>query len=127
MAEIILSPERIEYTGIDAPDYAILLSEDGVKRIRERIESLPESCVAYHGGALALPATRARLRPLGLEGIKREVGSLNLATAAMGAFLAGTGVYPLEAIVRAMESSLSPERAQGGKRALEAGAGLVGG
>jgi pyruvate/2-oxoacid:ferredoxin oxidoreductase beta subunit len=85
VAEIVLSPERIDYTGIDSPDYVVLISEDGVRRIRGRMAKLPASCVVYVDDSLELPPTPARVRPLALQSIRREVGPLGVATAALGA------------------------------------------
>jgi Pyruvate/2-oxoacid:ferredoxin oxidoreductase gamma subunit len=123
VAEIILSPQRIEYTGIDVPDYVIVVSEDGVRRISRQMANYPESCVVYADASLELPATGARVRPIDLESIRRKTGPLGLATAALGAFLAETGLYPLEAVARAIETARSPKLAEAGIRALNLGAG----
>lgn len=125
VAEIILSPERIEYTGIDVPDYVIVVSQDGARRISRQMASYPESCVVYADSSLELPATGARVRPLDLESIRRKTGPLGLATAALGAFLAETGLYPVEAIARATEAARSPKLAEAGIKALNLGAELA--
>jgi Pyruvate/2-oxoacid:ferredoxin oxidoreductase gamma subunit len=126
VAEIILSPQRIEYTGIDVPDYVIVVSEDGVRRISRQMASYPESCVVYADASLKLPATGARVRPIDLESIRRKTGPLGLATAALGAFLAETGLYPVEAVARAIEAARSPKLAEAGIKALKLGAAIVG-
>jgi pyruvate/2-oxoacid:ferredoxin oxidoreductase beta subunit len=125
VAEIILSPERIEYTGIDVPDHVIVVSEDGVRRISRQMASYPESCVVYADASLELPPTGARVRPLDLESIRRKTGPLGLATAALGAFLAETDLYPVEAVARAIETARSPKLAEAGVKALKLGAKLV--
>jgi Pyruvate/2-oxoacid:ferredoxin oxidoreductase gamma subunit len=125
VAEIVLSPERIDYTGIDSPDYVVLISEDGVRRIRGRMAKLPASCVVYVDDSLELPPTPARVRPLALQSIRREVGPLGVATAALGAFLQETGAYPVEALARAMKTFQRPAIAETGVKALSLGAGLI--
>jgi Pyruvate/2-oxoacid:ferredoxin oxidoreductase gamma subunit len=125
VAEIILSLERIEYTGIDVPDHVIVVSEDGLRRISRKMASYPESCVIYADASLELPPTGARIRLIDLQSIRRQTGPLNLATAAVGAFLAETGLYPVEAVARAIETFRSPKLAESGVRALHLGAGLV--
>ena len=47
LSEIILSNEVIDYTAIDAPDYFVVISEDGLKRARARFEQLPATCTLY--------------------------------------------------------------------------------
>jgi pyruvate/2-oxoacid:ferredoxin oxidoreductase beta subunit/Pyruvate/2-oxoacid:ferredoxin oxidoreductase gamma subunit len=125
VAEIILSPARIEYTGIDRPDHVLVVSDDGLRRIARKMAGYPESCVIYADTSLELPPTRARVRPIDLQSIRRQTGPLNLATAAVGAFLAETGLYPVEAVARAIEAFRSPKLAEPGVRALRLGAGLV--
>ena len=39
VSEIILSPQRIDYTGIDSPDFFVVLSAEGLARVRARIAS----------------------------------------------------------------------------------------
>jgi hypothetical protein len=70
---------------------------------------LPASCVVYVDDSLELPPTPARVRPLALQSIRREVGPLGVATAALGAFLQETGAYPVEALARAMKTFQSHE------------------
>jgi pyruvate/2-oxoacid:ferredoxin oxidoreductase beta subunit/Pyruvate/2-oxoacid:ferredoxin oxidoreductase gamma subunit len=125
VAEIVLSPERIDYTGIDEPDYLVLLSDDGVRRIRRRFASFPASCVVYADDSLELPPTPARVRRLALRAAGRQLGPLSVATAALGAFLQDTGVYPVEALARAIREFQSPKIAETGARALSLGAALM--
>jgi 2-oxoglutarate ferredoxin oxidoreductase subunit beta len=69
LAEIIVSRERIDYTAIDSPDYFLVISEDGLKRARPRIEGLPETCTLYadeslEGGAAPLGRDGQEDRPV---------------------------------------------------------------
>ncbi len=125
VAEIVLSPERIDYTGIDEPDYVVLVSDDGVRRIRRRLAKLPASCLVYADDSLDLPPTPARVRPLPLQAIRKRIGPLSVATAALGAFLQETGVYPVEAMTRAIRAFQSPKIAETGAKALDLGAALA--
>jgi pyruvate/2-oxoacid:ferredoxin oxidoreductase beta subunit/Pyruvate/2-oxoacid:ferredoxin oxidoreductase gamma subunit len=125
VAEIVLSPERIDYTGIEEPDYVVLVSHDGVRRIRRRITELPASCVVYADDSLDLPPTPARVRRLALQPIRRQVGPLSVATAAVGAFLQDAGVYPVEAMAEAIRAFQSPKIAETGASALSLGASLM--
>jgi len=125
VAEIVLSPQRIDYAGIEEPDYVLILSEDGLRRIHRRMAGLPASCVVYADDALDLPPTPARIRPLALQAVRKRLGSLSVATAAMGAFLQDAGVYPVEAMDRAIRAFQSPKIAEAGAKALSLGAELI--
>ena len=81
--------------------------------------------MVYVDDSLELPPTPARVRPLALQSIRREVGPLGVATAALGAFLQETGAYPVEALARAMKTFQRPAIAETGVKALSLGAGLI--
>jgi pyruvate/2-oxoacid:ferredoxin oxidoreductase beta subunit/Pyruvate/2-oxoacid:ferredoxin oxidoreductase gamma subunit len=125
VSEIILSPERIDYTGIDQPDYVVLISDDGLRRVRGRMAALPPSCVVYADDSLVLPLTPARVCRLALQTLRSEVGPLGVATAALGALLQDSGVYPVEAMALAARTFQSPKIAESAERALGLGAALV--
>jgi 2-oxoglutarate ferredoxin oxidoreductase subunit beta len=126
VAEIIVSPERIDYTGIDSPDYFILISEDGLKRTRAKIEQLPETCVLYADDSIELPETKARIRRLPFTQVAKDVGKLSLSTAAVAAMLVDSGMYPAEAFADAIRRSQSPKIAEINLNAMGAGADLAG-
>jgi Pyruvate/2-oxoacid:ferredoxin oxidoreductase gamma subunit len=125
VSEIVLSPERIDYTGIEEPDYVVLVSDDGLRRIRAQIAALPASCVVYTADSLELPPTAARVRRLDLHSLRRQVGPHGVATAALGAFLQDAGVYPVEAMAEAIRAFLSPKIAESSANALSLGAALM--
>ena len=125
VAEIIVSPERIEYTGIKNPDYVVVISEDGLRRVRTRLETLPESCVIYADESLELPETKARVVQLPLKRIGKEVGKLSVATVALAALLEDSGKYQQVAFAEAIKRAQSPKIAEINLTALAAGAKLV--
>jgi len=125
VAEIIVSPETIEYTGIDSPDYFVLISEDGLKRTRAKIQKLPETCTLYADETLELPETKARVVRLPLEEVGKKVGKLSVATAALAALLEESGIFPAEAFNEAIRSFQSPKIAETNIKAVEAGIELV--
>jgi pyruvate/2-oxoacid:ferredoxin oxidoreductase beta subunit/Pyruvate/2-oxoacid:ferredoxin oxidoreductase gamma subunit len=126
LAEIIVSPERIDYTGIDSPDFFILISEEGLKRTRGTIGKLAETCTLYADQSLELPETRAKVvrRPF-LETAKK-VDPLSVAVTAMAALLADTGLFPLDAFRAAVSKFQRREIAEVNLKALAAGAELAG-
>jgi Pyruvate/2-oxoacid:ferredoxin oxidoreductase gamma subunit len=125
VAEIILSPETIEYTGIDSPDYVLVISEDGLKRVRSKIGQLSESCVLYVDESLDVPETRAQVRRLPFSQIGKQVSKLSVATGALAAMLKDSGLFPIGALETAIETFQSPSIAETSRRAVSAGSGLV--
>ena len=125
VSEIVVSPERIDYTGIDSPDFLVVLSPEGLARVRARIERLAESCVLYAEETLELPETRARVRRLPFAALGRRVGRRCVATAALAALLEESRLFPSEAFARAIDSFQSAEIAKANLRAVSAGVELV--
>ncbi|NOZ50395.1 MAG: 2-oxoglutarate synthase [Chloroflexi bacterium] len=66
ISEIILSPEEIRYTGIAKPDALVLLSEDGLKKVRHRLTTMTPDDIFITTPEFADVETAARkmiLRP----------------------------------------------------------------
>jgi len=125
LAELNLSPERIDYTAIDAPDYFLVLSEDGLKRSRARIENLPETCTLYTEESLELPPTKAKVLRLPLAETAKKISKLSVAIVGLGAILQDAGLFPREAFGTAISSFQKPKIAEINLKALEAGAELM--
>jgi len=126
VSEIISSPEPIDYTAIDSPDFLVVLSADGLARVRDRIGKLSPSSVLYAEETLDPPRTEAQVRRLPLAELGRRVGRPYLATAALAALLEESGIFPLEAFAKAIESFQSAEMAKASLKAVSAGALLAG-
>jgi Pyruvate/2-oxoacid:ferredoxin oxidoreductase gamma subunit len=94
LSEINLSPEAIDYTGIDSPDVCIIASADGYRELQERdmfnrfsdetIVIVDESLPITEGGCTRLP-----LRSL--------CGNTKAAAAGLHHFLTLRGIFPLQA------------------------------
>ena len=125
VSEVIVSPERIDYTGIDSPDFLVLLSADGLARVRARIEKLSTSCILYAEETLELPATKAQVRRFPFVELGKRVGRSYLATAALAALLEESQLFPSEAFATAIESFQSAEIAKANLKAVSAGADLA--
>jgi len=121
VSELILSPETIEYTAIESPDYVILLSADGVKRVRAKIGQLAASCTIYADAALELPETEARVVRLPLEAVSK----VTTATAALTAMLTHTELFQHEAFEKAFRVFKSPSIAEQNLKAMAEGTALI--
>lgn len=125
IAEIIVSPERIDYTAIESPDYFIVISEDGLKRARGRIENLPESCTLLAEESLELPKTRANIIKLPLIKTSREVNRLAIAIIGIAALLKHSNLFPVEAFTTAISTFQKPSIAEINIKATKAGTELL--
>jgi pyruvate/2-oxoacid:ferredoxin oxidoreductase beta subunit/Pyruvate/2-oxoacid:ferredoxin oxidoreductase gamma subunit len=121
VAEVILSPERIDYTAIDAPDYLILLSEEGLAKMRARMEALPETCVVFADESLKVPPTKAWVLSLPFEKTSRKVDRLAIATVALASLVKQSGMFPLEALTAALSMFQKPAIAEKSLAAARAG------
>ncbi|MDX1708721.1 MAG: thiamine pyrophosphate-dependent enzyme, partial [Desulfobacterales bacterium] len=72
ISELILSPEEIDYSGIDSPTVMVALDQEGVDRRRDLFEGLAEDALIIQISGVALPASKARVHCVDLkaQGIK---------------------------------------------------------
>jgi Pyruvate/2-oxoacid:ferredoxin oxidoreductase gamma subunit len=125
VSEIIVSPEPIDYTGIDSPDLVVVLSAEGLARIRARVERLSPGCTLYAEETLELPGTKAQVRRFPFAELGKRVGRPYLATAALAALIEDSRIFPSGAFAAAIESFQNAEIAEFNLRAMSAGAELV--
>lgn len=119
ISEIIISPETINFTSIESPDYFILISEDGLKRARAKIEKLSASCTLFIDESLELPQTQAKIVRLPL------LGEITVATKALAAMITQIGMFPIEAFEEAFREYQSESIAHVNLKAVAAGVELV--
>lgn len=99
LAEVILSPEKIGYSGVSKPDLLLVLSSEGLSQVREQLTSLTEGDTLFIESGLLPVETRARVIPLELRGkAKRQEWSLK----AIAGMLETMGIYPLGAFEEAL-------------------------
>ncbi|MCK4835960.1 MAG: 2-oxoacid:acceptor oxidoreductase family protein [Candidatus Aminicenantes bacterium] len=108
IAEIILSPEQIDYTAIESPDYFVVISKDGLKRAWKRIENLPASCTILAEESLELPNTKAKIISLPLIQKSKEVNRLAIAIIGIAALLTHSNLFPVDALVTAITTFQKP-------------------
>lgn len=111
LSEINLSPDTIDYTAIESPEYFIVISEDGLKKTRKEIQRLSESCKLFVEESLEPPETSARIYKLPFVAAAKKVGRLSIGFIAFGAVIKDSGMIPLaafeEAIARFQEPKIS--------------------
>jgi Pyruvate/2-oxoacid:ferredoxin oxidoreductase gamma subunit len=73
ISELILSPEEIDFSGIDKPTVMVALHQEGVDRRRDLFERLAKDALIIQVSGVSLPASKARIRQVDFknQGIKR--------------------------------------------------------
>jgi Pyruvate/2-oxoacid:ferredoxin oxidoreductase gamma subunit len=125
ISEIIISSARIDYTAIESPDYFIVMSEDGLRRARPRIEKLRESCTLFLEESLEVPDTAAHVMKLPLAETSKKANKLPVAIMALGAMLQASKLFPVEAFAFAVTNFQKMEFAESAVKALSTGVELI--
>jgi pyruvate/2-oxoacid:ferredoxin oxidoreductase beta subunit/Pyruvate/2-oxoacid:ferredoxin oxidoreductase gamma subunit len=81
ISELILSPEEIDYTGIEMPSVVIALDPEGVDRRRSLFKRLEKDVLVIQISGVTIPAGKARihlvdLKDQGIKGTDRALASL---------------------------------------------------
>ena len=72
ISELILSPDEIDFTGIENPTAVVALDQEGVDRRRDLFELLAEDALIIQASGVNLPASKARIHHVDFkdQGIK---------------------------------------------------------
>ncbi len=101
MAEIILSSEPINFTGISEPDAVLVTSDDGLGKVRGIIEKMTRGTV-YLDSTLDIPTTAASVMKHDFRG---PLGGRSAVLVAIAALLERSAVLPLEALLATLRES----------------------
>ena len=73
ISELILSPEEIDYAGIERPSAVVAIDQEGVDRRRAMFENLDEDTLVVQFEGVEIPACKARIHRVDLKtlGIKK--------------------------------------------------------
>jgi len=125
VSEIILSPEPIAYTGIDSPDYFLLISQDGLKATVGRFTKLAQICTVFADSAIDLPQTKATTYPLAFRSAADSIGKKSVSVVALAAFLRISRLFPMKAFSDAVERFQEKRIRESNLQAISLGAKLA--
>ncbi len=97
VAEVILSPAPIYYTGIEIPDVAIIVSPDGWEKVQHRLNA--ETLLIVDQGLDIPESFRKKALPL-----QHTAGPKGAALTGIAYWLCSEGVLPLESLQQAIAS-----------------------
>jgi 2-oxoglutarate ferredoxin oxidoreductase subunit beta len=74
LSELILSPQEIDYTGIERPDVIVALAPEGVDRRRQIFEHIDGNTLVLQAAGVEVPPCSARIHKMDLksQGIKKQ-------------------------------------------------------
>jgi pyruvate/2-oxoacid:ferredoxin oxidoreductase beta subunit/Pyruvate/2-oxoacid:ferredoxin oxidoreductase gamma subunit len=97
-AELNLSPNEINFHGIDIPDVAIITSVDGLGHSKKRIEAMKEGTL-FIDSSLPVPSTGANV----VQHDFRSIGARDASIFAVFYFAAKTGIITVDALLATIE------------------------
>ena len=123
VAEIILHSKPILYTGIEVPDLVIIISRDGLNRIRDRLKPIKDETMIFIDDALRdqldIEFRNSIYRLPVQDWVEaKEVGRKNLALVALGYVLNKNQLFPIDALKDAIISSAPTNIADENLKAL---------
>ncbi len=100
-AEVILSPDDINYTGTVTPDFMIVTSQEGLDYGRKAAGRMKSGKIFLDAGLLA-PATGAEVISFPF---REKVTGRNASFAGLFYFLKSSGAFPMQALVNAFNDN----------------------
>jgi 2-oxoglutarate/2-oxoacid ferredoxin oxidoreductase subunit beta len=83
VSEILLSPEKIGYTGIESPTVVAALSDEGVARRKTMFATLSPDTYVLKEASVAIPETKARVEEIDFKALKIKKTDWALASLAV--------------------------------------------
>jgi Pyruvate/2-oxoacid:ferredoxin oxidoreductase gamma subunit len=68
ISELILSPEKIEYTGLAKPDVVLALAPEGVERRQAMLAGLDSDTLVIQAAGVEIPQTQAKVHTVDFKG-----------------------------------------------------------
>ena len=101
ISELILSPQDIDYTGIEDPSVVIALDQEGVNRRREMLLSLGSRTLVLQAAGVEVPAGKARIHPIDLK--SQKIKKQDWALASLGILAKQGRIISTEMLEAALE------------------------
>jgi 2-oxoglutarate ferredoxin oxidoreductase subunit beta len=124
VSEVILGPEEIRYTGIPRPDLMLVLTPEGLHKVRRQIAGLAETASLYVNAALLPVETPAQVIPVDFGKASIRVTRSNQAVMALAAMLRHSELYPLAAFEEAIQAGQRAEVAEENLAAIRGSEGI---
>ena len=117
IAELILSPEPIDYTGLETPDVVLVFAEEGVQRRKALIPALGKETLLLCAEGVELPETGATVRKIDLKGLGIKKADFALAMLTVLATYGRT--ISVEMLQNAVNSRFRGKALEGSQKVIE--------
>ena len=112
VAEIIISPEPVLYSGVIKPDVAALIAPEGRDKIARLTQAMDKTDTIYFAEGLGNVNSKAKLLPLVFpESAQKEVRK-NISALTAGYLTQQLGLFPFEALQEATQQIQKPKIAK---------------
>ena len=101
VAEVIFDQKKINYTGLDKPDYFIIVTQDGLEKVRKKLH--PEAKI-YIEEKLVTPELEQEFPALVKVPFSRLANRKSMALAAVTYVLNKEGILPIDALKEAVST-----------------------
>lgn len=107
IAELILSPEPIGYTGLETPGAVLALAAEGVERRQAMFANLAEDCLLIKAVGVDIPATAAKIVEIDFKAL--GIKSVDYSLAGLVALARMNRVISMEMLFAALKTKFRPK------------------
>ncbi len=127
VSEIILDKKEINYTGIDNPDYIIVIAPEGLAKVKKIIEKMAEESTIFVDEQLKqlIPETKAKIEVYPFRKSANAIDRFSITILSLATFLAKTNLFPVDALRKAVILTQKKGIAEINLKAIDAGVKLV--
>ncbi len=127
VSEITLDKKEINYTGIDNPDYIIVIAPEGLAKVKKIIEKMEEDSTIFVDEQLKqlLPETKAKIEVYPFRKSANAIDRFSITILSLATFLARTNLFSIDALRKAVILTQKKEIAEVNFKAIDSGVKLI--
>jgi len=109
IAELVVSPDEVQYSGIERPDAMLILSRDGAGKVGRKLAAMTPDDVVFATPAVADGLkTRAQVRIIDPAQAPVKLAATRVALYCVSRAVKELGILPMEALEAAVNLKPSP-------------------
>lgn len=117
VSEILLSPEKIGYTGIESPSVVLAISDEGVARRKKLFSTLSSTTYVLKDKSVSIPETKARVEEIDFKALK--IKRQEWALASLGVLAKKEIVINMKMLMSALETRFNEKVSQLAKQTID--------
>ncbi len=96
VSEVIVSPEEVNYSGVDRPDLLVIVSEEGLAKSALFLANMSGEDTVFLAAGLARPVSAARILTVDMAASDKPIPKASRALAMVAHAVEATGVVPFD-------------------------------